>query len=243
MKNPPEGNQEVGIFLCHGTNGSSFRNFLAKIKVHENENEQNDLTSSEFASVRVRWDSLSEYIYCDYDENGGGNNWTNLASWNIGTGLYNWEMNDLDTFLCLPWGDPNHLILTYEDNVYGDNFAATEVSGEAPVAIFRPGNGLWALRNITRAYFGGSIDTPVYSDYDGDETKDIAIFRGTSGLWAIRGITRIYFGNSSDDPIAGDYNDDGISDIAIFRESSGRWAVRGLTRCYFGTTGAIPLEP
>ena len=243
MKNPPEGDHEGAIFLCHGTNGSSFRNFLAKIKVHTNEDEQEEPTSSEFASVRVRWNARLERIYCDYDENGGGNNWTNLASWNIGTGLYNWEMNDLDTFLCLAWGDPNYLILTYEDDVYADNFIATEVSGEAPVAIFRPGNGLWALRNITRAYFGGSSDLPVYSDYDGDGTKDIAIFRRTTGLWALRGITRAYFGGNIDEPIPGDYNDDGNSDIAIFRESSGLWAVRGLTRGYFGTTGDIPLEP
>ncbi|MEA1928749.1 MAG: hypothetical protein U9N73_11130, partial [Candidatus Auribacterota bacterium] len=217
--------------------------FLAEINVHGNENEQGIPTLSEFASVRVRWNAHLERIYCDYDENGGGNNWINLASWNIGTGLYDWEMNELDTFLCLPWGDPNYLILTYQDNVYGDNFLAAEASGEAPVAIFRPSSGLWALRGTTRAYFGGSSDKPVYSDYDGDGTKDIAIFRSTSGLWAIRGITRAYFGGSSDEPIPGDYNDDGISDIAIFRESSGLWAVRELTRGYFGTTGDIPLEP
>ena len=243
MKNPPEGNHEVGIFLCHGTGDTSFRNFRAEIDVHGNDNEQEESTSSVFASVRVRWDSLLKQIYCDYDENGGGNNWINLASWNIGTGLYDWEMNDLDTFLCLPWGNPHYLIITYEDNVYGDNFVAAGTPPAAPLAIFRPGSGLWALRNITRAYFGESSDLPVYSDYDGDGTKDIAIFRGSSGLWAIRGITRTYFGGNSDEPVPGDYNDDGSSDIAIFRESSGLWAVRGLTRGYFGTTGDIPLQP
>ena len=243
MKNPPDGNHDAGIFLCYDTGVTSSRDFLAEIDVHGNENEQKISTSSKFASVRVRWNALLERIYCDYDENGGGDIWTNLASWNIGTGLYDWKMNDLDTFLCLPWGDPDDLILTYGDNVYGDNFVATEASGEAPLAIFRPSSGLWALRGTTRAYFGGSLDTPVYSDYDGDGTKDIAIFRSTSGLWAIRGITRAYFGGSSDEPVPGDYNDDGSSDIAIFRESSGLWAIRGITRAYFGTTDDIPLDP
>lgn len=71
------------------------------------------------------------------------------------------------------------------------------------VAIFRSTSGLWAVRGVTRVYFGGSGDVPMAGDYDGDGIADIAIFRNTSGLWSVRGVTRIYFGGSADTPISG----------------------------------------
>ncbi len=71
------------------------------------------------------------------------------------------------------------------------------------LAIFRPSTGLWAIRGVTRLYFGSSSDTPNPGDYNGDGIADVGIFRSTSGLWAIRGLTRIYFGGSSDTPISG----------------------------------------
>jgi len=71
------------------------------------------------------------------------------------------------------------------------------------VAIFRPSSGLWAVRGITRIYFGESSDEPRPGDYSGDGIADIAVFRPSTGLWAIRGLTRVYFGNSSDTPLAG----------------------------------------
>jgi len=71
------------------------------------------------------------------------------------------------------------------------------------LAIFRPSSGLWAVRNVTRVYFGGSSDEPRPGDYNGDGIADIAIFRPSSGLWAARGITRQYFGGSGDTAIQG----------------------------------------
>ena len=112
---------------------------------------------------------------------------------------------------------------------------------EDKIGIFRPSSGMWAIRGVTRAYFGGSGDTPLYRDYNGDGTGDIAIFRSTSGLWAVKGITRTYFGSSSDEPVTSDYNGDGRLEIGIFRESSGLWAVKGVTRAYFGSTGDAPV--
>ena len=109
------------------------------------------------------------------------------------------------------------------------------------VEIFRPGSGLWAIRGVTRAYFGGLNDIPLYSDFDGDLIDDIAIFRPDSGLWAVRSITRAYFGSSADQAVPDDFNGDGITDIAIFRESTGLWAVRSVTRVYFGGPGDIPV--
>jgi len=112
--------------------------------------------------------------------------------------------------------------------------------GTADIAVFRKGSGLWAVRAVTRLYFGISGDLPVAGDYDGDGTTNPSIFRD-NGLWAIRGITRFYFGSSDGVPGASDYNGDGIADMAFFRAGSGLWAVRSVTRLYFGASGDIPV--
>ena len=113
--------------------------------------------------------------------------------------------------------------------------------GTSDIGIFRESSGLWAIRGITRAYFGAANDEPIPGDYDGNSTTDLGIFRPASGLWAIRGVTRIYFGSSGDSPRPGDYDGDGTTEPGIFRESSGLWAIRGITRAYFGGTGDTPV--
>ena len=70
------------------------------------------------------------------------------------------------------------------------------------IAIYRTSSGLWAVRGITRVYFGSSNDTPITGDYDGDTTMDLGVFRGTSGLWAVKDVTRVYFGSNDDLPLA-----------------------------------------
>ncbi|MEA1927066.1 MAG: SBBP repeat-containing protein [Candidatus Auribacterota bacterium] len=110
------------------------------------------------------------------------------------------------------------------------------------IAIFRETSGLWAVRGITRVYFGSSTDETVPGDYNGDGTTEIGIFRGTSGLWAIRGTTRVYFGSASDLPEQGDYDGDGTADMGIFRSGSGLWAIRGVTRVYFGGSSDSPAS-
>jgi len=114
--------------------------------------------------------------------------------------------------------------------------------GTSEIAIFREAVGLWAVRGLTRVYFGRSGDIPAPGDFDGDGTTDMAVFRGSSGLWAARGVTRAYLGGSSDTPLPRDYDGDGTTDIGIFRESTGLWAVRGLTRVYFGAAGDEPIS-
>ena len=113
--------------------------------------------------------------------------------------------------------------------------------GTSEITVFRENSGLWAVRGVTRLYFGGSEDKPVPGDYNGDGTAEIALFRPPFGLWAISQFTRMYFGFSMDRPVPGDYDGDGSCDAGIFRESSGLWAVRGVTRVYFGGGGYIPL--
>jgi len=113
--------------------------------------------------------------------------------------------------------------------------------GTSDIAIFRPSSGLWAVREITRVYFGSSNDRPVPGDYDGDGTTDIGIFRPDTGLWGIRSLTRNYFGGAIDSPIPDDYDGDGSCDTGIFRAFSGLWAVKDITRSYFGSAGDLPV--
>ncbi|MEA1929228.1 MAG: carbohydrate binding domain-containing protein [Candidatus Auribacterota bacterium] len=113
--------------------------------------------------------------------------------------------------------------------------------GYSDIAVFRESSGLWAVRAVTRLYFGSTGDIPISGDYDGDGTADIGIFRSASGLWAIRDISRTYFGTSSDLPVPGDYDGDGFCDIGIFRDSSGLWAIKDLTRSYFGASSDQPV--
>ncbi|MEA1929198.1 MAG: right-handed parallel beta-helix repeat-containing protein [Candidatus Auribacterota bacterium] len=113
--------------------------------------------------------------------------------------------------------------------------------GTSDIGIFRETSGLWAIRGITRVYFGSAVDETVPGDYDGDGTTDIGIFRPASGLWAIRGVTRAYFGGAIDETVPGDYNGDGTADVGIFRNTSGLWAIRGVTRAYFGGGSDLPV--
>ncbi len=108
--------------------------------------------------------------------------------------------------------------------------------GTSEVAVFRSGNGLWAIRGLTRLYYGSSSDRPVPADYDGNGTTEVAIFRPGSGLWAIRDLSRLYFGGSLDTEAPGDYSGDGTAAPAIFRPSQSLWAIHGLTRIYYGSS-------
>jgi|GEM_PF-1316624 len=113
--------------------------------------------------------------------------------------------------------------------------------GTSDIAIFRALSGMWAVRGITRIYFGGSDDLTVPGDYNGDGTTDIGVYRGVSALWAIRNLSRAYFGGSSGRPVPEDYNGDGCCDIAVFREASGLWAIKNITRTYMGSLGDFPV--
>lgn len=85
------------------------------------------------------------------------------------------------------------------------NAVAADFDGDSrnDIAIFRPSTGLWAIRGITRIYFGSVSDLARPGDYDGDGIADIAVYRPSSGLWAVKGITRIYFGGIGDEAIQG----------------------------------------
>jgi protoporphyrinogen oxidase len=113
--------------------------------------------------------------------------------------------------------------------------------GTSDIAIFRGGSGLWAIRGVSRFYFGGDGDYPVSGDYNGDGRVEAGIFRFSSGLWAIRGVNRTYFGNPFYLTVPADYDGDGCCDRAVFRPDSGLWAVQGTTRIYFGSSNDRPV--
>jgi len=113
--------------------------------------------------------------------------------------------------------------------------------GTSDIALYRPSSGLWAVKGISRQYFGGASDQPVAQVYLSDARWDMAIFRPTAGLWAVNGGNRVYFGTSGDDTVQGDFNGDGLADIGIFRSAAGLWAVQGVTRIYFGSGSDIPV--
>lgn len=113
--------------------------------------------------------------------------------------------------------------------------------GTSDIAVFRPSTRLWAVRKVTRFYFGKSGDTPASGDYRGDGTTAAAVFRPSRGLWLIRGLTRFYFGARNDIPVPGDYNGDGLCDPGIFRAAKRLWAIRGVTRSYFGAPADLPV--
>ncbi len=137
--------------------------------------------------------------------------------------------------------EPVILVTNYIERLLQTVPADFNGDGSSDVALFRPATGLWAIRGVSRYYFGGSDDSPVCGDFNGDGTSDGGIFRKGSGLWAIRGVTRAYFGGPSDQAVPGDYDGDGSADIALFRPSTGLWAIRGVTRVYFGSSGDSPV--
>ncbi len=139
------------------------------------------------------------------------------------------------TATSLPLPTPQSLISIIDSGDYNGD-------GTSDIAVFRPGSGMWAVRDVTRVYFGSTGDLPVPGDYDGDGTADITIYRRSTGMWAARGIGRIYYGTAADLSVPADYDGDGLADVAIFRSSSGMWAIRDITRVYFGGSSdtAVP---
>ncbi len=136
------------------------------------------------------------------------------------------------------WLDPPVPVVSPEPKIVSGDY---DGDGRSDIAVFRPASGLWAIRGLTRFYFGTDGDFPVSADYSGDGTSTPAVFRPAGGLWAARGLTRFYFGRTGDLPAPADYRGDGTARPGIFRGSSALWAVRNLTRVYFGRSGDLPL--
>jgi len=161
----------------------------------------------------------------------------------------------------LSWG-----ITTIKD--YSD-FARDVGGGEiryddaADIAVFRPSNGVWYIRNsstnpfsndFNAVQFGTSGDTPVQGDYDGDGRTDVAVARNTPNgkVWYILNsfdntYKVVQFGLTGDKPVTGDYDFDGRVDIAVFRPSNSVWYIwkssdGGFIVKEFGFSTDIPVS-
>jgi len=198
------------------------------------------------APVRVSWSAVTgaeDYQVMRHDRGGGTymysstDNFTDISSLDENT-THEWWVRARNDYGygadSVTWRFRQNLVLGSGD-YDGD--------GRADIAVFRDRKGLWAVRGVTRAYFGKHYDIPVPGDYDGDGTAEPAVFRGESGLWAARGVTRFYYGAAGDLPIPADYDGDGTCGAGIFRGEEGLWALRGLTRFYFGVCGDSPFPP
>jgi hypothetical protein len=187
--------------------------------------------TSGFYTFRISGDNATNVNYFDFSV-GAGNDFVGAA----------FREGALELILTEDWTYTD-IVNTYEG--YDAPVTPTPIPTPTPEAngtgIFRPSSGLWAINGVTRTYFGGSNDTPVYNDFDGDGIKDISIFRKNSGLWAVRNGERKYFGGSNDTPIPADYEGNGKDDIAIYRGNSGLWAVKGISRAYFGSSDDTPV--
>ncbi len=75
--------------------------------------------------------------------------------------------------------------------------------GVDDIGVFRPSSGLWAVRGMTRAYWGRSGDVPVPGDYSGDGRSDIACYRPSTSYWFIKDLTKVFWGKSGDTPLPG----------------------------------------
>ena len=83
-----------------------------------------------------------------------------------------------------PPTSPGSSIVNYADGDFDGD-------GKVDIAVFRPSEGKWYIRNSTTAglvsyQWGQSGDAPVAGDYDGDGKADVAVFRPSGSIWYVR---------------------------------------------------------
>ena len=177
-----------------------------------------------FTTAELNKNGDGSYTYNTYTarngsskfDRGNGQDWDHFIDVNgTGKGLYN------ESLLHSP-GDWNN-------------------DGTTDLAVFRPSDGGWHIRNVADFSYGQSGDVPVPGDYDGNGTIEAAVFRPGNNTWYIRGGSTIAYGQSGDIPVPADYNSDGITDIAVFRPSDGTWHIRNIDDFSYGQSGDVPL--
>ena len=122
-------------------------------------------------------------------------------------------------------------------------------------------NGIWystaADQTIifSNMWWGWNGATPLWGDYDGDQTSDLAIYDSLyTYCWYIVSQSKgqvitwgLSWGVPGAKPVPGDYDGDGIFDLAIYNPANGYWYIKTLTGnvllwglCW-GSEGAIPV--
>ena len=119
--------------------------------------------------------------------------------------------------------------------------------GDTDVSIYRPGEGVWYVKDQPPfVQWGGQAgDIPVPGDYDADGNSDVATYRPAEGVWYVKDHPPFvqWGGQAGDIPVPGDYDADGESDHAIYRPSEGIWYVRDRSPFtqWGGQAGDVPV--
>jgi hypothetical protein len=113
--------------------------------------------------------------------------------------------------------------------------------GKTDIAVWRPLNGKWFIKDIAIQTWGALGDIPVPGDYNGDGITELAVWRSSNGKWFIKGTAIQTWGALGDIPVPGDYNGDGITELAVWRPSNGKWFIKGAAIQTWGALGDIPV--
>jgi C1A family cysteine protease len=114
-------------------------------------------------------------------------------------------------------------------------------NGRSDLAVWRPGNRTWYIKDVAVQNWGISGDIPVNGDYNGNGVTDVSVWRPYNGVWYVKNIGSYQWGAPGDVPVPGDYNGDQTTDIAVWRPSNGTWYIRNIGAYQWGTAGDIPV--
>ncbi|MCC8423691.1 hypothetical protein [Mucilaginibacter sp. UR6-11] len=174
-------------------------------------NEEEKDADSEFTTPWFHQTNVARYLDMNNDQT------TELVSFNNGV----WKITGQPA---INFGQAGDIAVPADYN--GD--------GKTELAVYRPSEGSFYLRDGKVIKLGKAGDIPVPGDYDGDGFADAAVYRPSNHTWYINGIDSVKHGVKNAIPVPADYDGDGIIDIGFYNPANALWQVVGM--------GNIPLQ-